>query len=520
MFKRFLVVFLSLSLILVPCLAVTAAASATEVIDTSDSWIELLDYTTVNDSGHNIFSFDTTGSCFVWLPSQMTTGYVDVLFYSNRTITSVTGEGSDDLTLERIDTYFYRVYGYTQRVTRSRLWLNFTSAESGVYTNVTFYSWRMCAFRTMAYPTAGTLFVGNSSAVMSDAYTPATLIFGGSTSDSYQVDYNGYAVLNFWKDYDYMDVILHFNVASISYLSVTLDSMSLPFTVNYLASNGDSWYAFNPSTDITNTNWQMFVAVLHIDLTQCDRTLSSNPYIAFGGSAASDNGNNYVSLQRITGYLGSYDMDPISYFVRKIHVDMKSGFSSLATTLTTNYNSLVTFLTNQFTQVRTGITALGNSIYDNFVDLTSDLSGWFATTHEKLDQLLNPDADETDQAIQDAQQGISDITAIEDQYAADLDTELVTSEVTKIQNYGNALVFCSSILSRSFNNLGGYQIIYILPVCIGIFLFVCSRVPGDMRVYTKSKESLYADVLQKTHALGKPSHSSIVNEVPGQERLW
>lgn len=328
-----------------------------------------------------------------------------------------------------------------------------------------------------------------------------------------------------WKQYDYLDLCFSFDCATISSIMVQLENdISVPFEVREVYSNS------------SNVKSNVFTFFLHIDLTEVPRDGELSISLRGTCDQRVDYGGSFsVTCNSCCGYIkaDSYS-NPLYYWLSAIWTKLNIGFSnlgfaiqklgqtfqtsisSLGETLVSTLDSFKTLMSEKFSTLFTRIDTFKTAVADNFSTLFTRITQFKTSVESKFDELIsviNPDRADVDSSISDADQSISDIHDMEQEYAADLDSSVITGEVNKVENYGNALVFCGSVLSRTFTRLQGYQIIYILPICIGLFLFVASRVRGvDVpSQYDDPNEQLLD--LGKSHALGKPEHSSLYQNV-------
>lgn len=249
---------------------------------------------------------------------------------------------------------------------------------------------------------------------------------GTGANLNYGFQFYNYLSSSYWSKYDKLLLRLNLKAEAIKDISVYLGSSPVPFELNYLNNTNinndlnvdDSSQEF--SDVLVPSSFQHLLIL--IDLEDINRSLTDQLAVQISGNYVVNSVDN-VSLGYIYGFYG------VNYAV---YPDLEVVW----------YRRLLSSIRNGF---------------------------------QELISVFNPQQPEVDSAISYADQAITDIHDMEQQYAADLDSSVITGEVSKVENYGNALVFCGSVLSRTFTQLQGYQIIYILPICVGLFLFVASR---------------------------------------------
>lgn len=109
--------------------------------------------------------------------------------------------------------------------------------------------------------------------------------------------------------------------------------------------------------------------------------------------------------------------------------------------------------------------------------------GIISGTLDRIESLLNPDTD----SLTDSSQALQDSTDILNSFEqTQLDglqnNKHVITDAFKIFGEGSTLLsafnLVTYIVNGTYNSLGSYQVVITLPVVLGIFLFICSRVRG------------------------------------------
>lgn len=111
--------------------------------------------------------------------------------------------------------------------------------------------------------------------------------------------------------------------------------------------------------------------------------------------------------------------------------------------------------------------------------------GIISGTLERIESLLNPDAatDALTDSSQALQGSMNELGAFEQSQLVGLqNNKHVITDAFKIFGEGSTLLsafnLVTYIVNGTYNSLGMYQVVITLPVVLGIFLFICSRVRG------------------------------------------
>lgn len=317
--KRFLVIFLVLILTFS---SVVVCASASEV-GSSDPLIQLLDFTTVFNTGSNSSSASgdagTVKGYNFDLPSTGAVSYVDVVFVCSKTPTSVKAF-QDSLTIINIHDDTYRAYGVVESASiySKRVSLNITYAESGSGT-IDFLSLKI-AFGSDTFiqgycgSTMNLIVLSDYSEfdniITNLAVEPDTL--GYLTTNGYlgtndQSDdfYSNRGYLNIsindYQAYDYFDINLYLTVESIKSVTCVLDDATIPFTISYLDSSSsfEDFYDYGDGTYNEELRNSFFIN-LHLDLSNFKKSnVLPNIKISFELDSAD---RNEFYLYSIIGY--------------------------------------------------------------------------------------------------------------------------------------------------------------------------------------------------------------------------
>ena len=425
MMKRFLSLALAVALIVVLALPVLVVPS--KAVDDYNPWIDIAEVCTVNNSGSNYFAF--TGSTTVTLSPGFSTivNQIDMIWFCGYGAPSAvylwrasSASSRVRLNIQHIGGSYYRIYGNVSNYTMSEYKFDI---ETGT-TSYRSYEIKTCriAESVATYPV--------DLSYMFDEYYGATVSeYEGSVSVSSGTDIKYGTSQNWilelypdgWKGYDYLDVLVSTNAASIGSIAVMQNDRSLPFDVSYLYSDSGS-YAH--SNDIYSSPLEPNVSVLiHIDVSSVSRTSSILPAIRIEGWWNSGVGCD-IQFSCI-GYIASSDRTGVGYWFEKAK------------------------------------------------DFLSDLFGE-GEGQESVDNL--------DQGSDSISQGASDIGSFEQSQQDTLNTGFATITAgISFTSFSAALLFVQKYANMIFNGISQYAIVFTLPLFLGLFFYLCSRIPGVTR---------------------------------------
>lgn len=226
--------------------------------------------------------------------------------------------------------------------------------------------------------------------------------------------------------FDKLHVQFASNYASIASVRVSYGSQTVPFEMNYidLESNG-TWinYFDNINSGYTVDSFGKCIAGITVDLSGIDRSKNYLLVIYFNGDFASNVGL-YVNVSGIEGEVLFADTKDATWW-------------------------------NRFTSFMTGL-------------FGSDKG------QESLDDLQ--------QSSSSISQGASDIHAFEQSQQAVLDSGMTTIQnAVSYTSFMAALVFVQKYANMTFDGISQYAIVFTLPLFLGLFFFLCSRIPGITR---------------------------------------
>ena len=439
MMKRILSFFLGAALIVV--LVVPALASPVSAADDSSDWVELLEFSTVNGQTHNTFTMNGTSGSFK-VPLQMYTmvSRVDILIWhqSAETITSAKC-GSLNLSIKRVDSYVSRVYGLIPTGYYKNLSIDLTKSGSKSQT------WEVLSFRytpisTLDMPADAVIWVdGDQTNVIA---APGDYVADGTGADitlPVQIP----VVVNDWQKYD--TVTIHGSIAGVGLNSVraSLGALGLPYEMTYTSSVPTG----------TSQSYRDSVTINHYDTT--------NSY--------------YGTIS------GSYDSNEIylGKTLFTITIDLRGVDRSNSNTLTIWFTG-VTYdgYSHSFNvQGVTGsVVVADKSNVSWWNKFTNFMSGLFESNE------VQQSVDELQQGSNSISDGVSDIGSFEQSQQDTLNSGFATiTSGISFTSFSAALLFVQKYSNMTFNGISRYTIIFTLPLFLGLFFYLCSRIPGITR---------------------------------------
>ena len=147
---------------------------------------------------------------------------------------------------------------------------------------------------------------------------------------------------------------------------------------------------------------------------------------------------------------------------------------------------LLPWLNTQFSNVKSAIASLGTTISSQFSSLKSSLGSWFSSLENKIQAAVNPpktDAEKEAQSNVETQVAMMD--EFEEQQFSEIQngtSQLQTDIADGVNSFVPALAFIGKYTTAIGNGIKDYIIVFMLPIYLGIFFFVCNRVSGVTHV--------------------------------------
>ena len=280
--KRLFSLVLALALISVLPLPVSAD-------ELYNPWTDILDLTTVNNAGTNYFAFNKSTTINIDAGYESVVSYIDMVWFC--------GYGAPDsiylwrnnsssarlpLTIKRIGTSnFYRVYGnvsgYTLRNFKFDITSNTAYSGTSAYRS---YEIRSCRIAG----TIATYDVGMSYIVSPDpaeewsknvCFDPLVdMEYGIATPYTFQI------IPDDWALYDYIDILVSTQGATIDSVVVEHNGRAIPFTTT---DHGTSYAGATFTSDYDGAIFGDSYTMIHVDLTTIQHSSSISPTITVTG---------------------------------------------------------------------------------------------------------------------------------------------------------------------------------------------------------------------------------------------
>lgn len=206
----------------------------------------------------------------------------------------------------------------------------------------------------------------------------------------------------------------------------------------------------------------------------------------------------------------SVDLSSVETGIENVHVSVVSGFATIRTemagmedSILYGFDNVESALADLDVNINAGLDDLGQEIGADIADLGTSINQGL----DDLDSSINAGLDDLDTSIN---QGLDDLESTisgdgtegdvlasgsdtlntdtdsvsdfekEQQAVLDDNFEAIQKEVDFLR-FTKALAFVQECLNLSFVSLGDIKIIYTFPLFLGMFFFLCSRVPGAVR---------------------------------------
>lgn len=277
------------------------------------------------------------------------------------------------------------------------------------------------------------------------------------------------------------ELIFDCNMAAADYFTVHL---LVPAGAGGMVDGWRSAYATPPSFFLGSS----FTHTYPLDIINIDSYYDAATQIGYGRGSW-----HMVYTVDVSGYkLDSYDVmcDFTLFGVQSPDNPSKYGFhyNCLSACLGLNvddgspWRAFTSWLGTQFTSVKSSIASLGSTIVSQFSNLKSSLSGWFSSLESKIQAVVNPPKTPDQEAAQDTvDQQVSDMQQFEEAQFGEImngTSQLQTDVSAGVNSFVPALAFIGKYVSSVGTGIQDYIIVFMMPIYLGIFFFVCNRVSG------------------------------------------
>lgn len=362
--KRFITVPVALLLALV----LVVPVSADELYN---PWTDLMDLTTVNGSGSNYFAFYKSTTINIDAGYESVVSYIDMVWFcgygapdSIYLWRSNSSSGRLPLTIKRLGTSnFYRVYGNVGGYTLRNLKFDITSntAYSGT-SSYRSYEIRSCRI-------AGSIATYNLSMSYSafpepDSQYSKNVWFDPVVDFEYglPIPYTFEITPDDWALYDYLDIFISTQAATIDSVSVHHNGRAIPFTTS---DHGTSYAGQTSQGTYDGVVLPDSFMMLHVDLTTIQHSSNVAPTIIITGFI--NNGQPAsIGWDSAIGYIRDAERGGVLHW----------------------FNQAKEFLTSLFSPSDPEAEDFGSSMESQAGDLQDAI--------DEMDQVTKPDVDDLD----------------------------------------------------------------------------------------------------------------------------
>ena len=432
-----------LVLVLLFCMiTVTAPSASASVAGNNSGWFDLLDYSTVTDSG-NTFLLPDQSHLLINMPFESQVYYVDMLLNIEGDCdwisVDVWVEGLHTLTWVSLGNGLHRVYGslpaYLNDVFDFYVW------HGGGSLRCTMLSLRLCTLKQEAFADVGTLTFAGQTVTQSAPNQVVQL----TTNDA--ASFVADITISNWRKYDRIEVLVGCLTEHISSIFAYTDSYNLPVDVSYL--------------DYTAGTLGMIYMVLSVDVS--DIRDSANEVLGIKIRGFSDSSVRVVSLNSINGFVYVDPPSPLVYWFTSLFSKLGSWFDSVKNTVSTGFSNLANWLSSGFQSVVNKLDELvtGGSAGDKV-----------SSGGNKIEQSSGSLSDNMDQIQDFENQQFGNLDAGMGTVIAGGDVSYLVAPLGFIHTYTNKIV--AAIPSS-------YLVVFTLPMLFGVFMFIVGhpiRAPG------------------------------------------
>ena len=456
-----------LSLLLVVGLIVVLAVPVSAEEGSYGGWIELLETATVDNSGSNLVTTSSTSHFFrIKTPDHMWCTKVDML------ITHAAGRapkhvkvryngGYYTLTKVAIDDRTTRVFGdnipdalYADLV--------FEIVKNDTYTD--YYQILSCRVTPLAKQDyAAEAYLYRSVTDSSPLKAPANYTVDGNGADYMHT--MGHLIkvhITDWRKYDAITIYGSFSKVGLNSIRPSIGNKGLPYEINYTVSNPT--YAENKGFVDTNYYlWSDEKYYEHDESYQGSIEGSTVGEVVVGTDIGYGGNILYTMTIDLTGVDRSITNDLVVYFT--LVYDSQAGYAANVQNVTGSINTADTSSV---------------SWWSRFTSFMNDLFG--SKDSDALDDLGS--------SSDSISQNTSQIHDFEQSQQAVLDNNLAAIQGTiTFTNFAAALVFVQKYTNMTFSGISQYAIVFTLPLFLGLFFYLCSRIPGITRWKTPPPRS-------------------------------
>lgn len=473
------------------------------------NWVSVLDFDSVDDYGGNTLYVPGGGSNFVNfdLPVTMNIALVDLVFSSAYSISQVGFSYGDSnyysANINYIGGNLYRVSANLPGWGSNKIRVSFSSSNSAY---VEILRFDISAYSSTQYLVEAYADIESLNFVDTIHYVPTDDVnhrFFTASTDIANNFFGVYCWVPDWYKYDYLDFEFVISASSINSISCVMGPIIVPIDYSFVNS--------------TNQVYSDFMVTVRVDVSGLDRSASDYPMLIIEADVI-NGGLTGISVLNVSGGLWFDLVQPELYYLRRIRDSITSGFSNLSSWILNQTSAITSNISSNFSDLKSEfITQFSN--LDYWIDTqTSELKSFFTTQFYNLDywidthtseiksvintQFVNldywlvthtesiisairgdpADSEELDQESDKIQDDIDGIGQFEQDQQAVLDKNFDTiQDSVSITGFAAALAFVQSYTNLIFVGIDDYIIVFLLPLFLGLFFYICSRVPGATR---------------------------------------
>lgn len=133
------------------------------------------------------------------------------------------------------------------------------------------------------------------------------------------------------------------------------------------------------------------------------------------------------------------------------------------------WTGFVTLWTNTLNTLHDDLNSWFDSLWSNISTRWNDFQSW-------LKETFDPDSSDIDEVGDQIGDDVDSIEKIEQDIFVDFDSNShVITDALSIGSFASAFAFVGAILSGVWSGLGGYKVVFTLPIALAIVLYVCNR---------------------------------------------
>lgn len=372
------------SLILVLVIVFLVPVSADD-LDNTGSWINVLDYATLNNSGSNYITFSNSITVSFDTDIKSIVRFVDIVVNTAGADISSASINGNSLTVVGLDSQVFRIYGSVGNITTGKYDLTL-SASGTCYLD--FFQFHVNGQYRLSYPDIGSVNTGSRVYTQSSSSSYVTFTVDPEFNELTVTSAN-------WKRYDFLDFTFRYydDQGGISSISAEYNGIVLPVSVSRWTSNDKVEDTVNNSFFWRDCYW----VTVRVDLRGLDRTIVASPKIHFTCGSGS------FYLMSTVGSVAVDAIDPITLFRHDVEhwfawlgdkqetyfSDLNLNLSSLFDTMAQRQDAYHSDLEDWNIENMQNLGALFDSVTDLLSDVSADIKSIHSTLLVKFDSLIN-----------------------------------------------------------------------------------------------------------------------------------